>query len=256
MVFVLKKCITAFLVPPGFFIAILLAIAWRLRTRRQNGWALTLAVVALILWLVSTPLVSRPMMSMLEQGLEIPEHPRGDVIILLGGGINDKVSDLSGRGTPSATSLHRVVTAARLQKRLGLPIIASGGAVFTGHTAEAVISRRFLTDLGVPSDRILIEDRSRDTRENARFTKEIMAKHGYRKPVLVTSAYHMRRSVMAFRQAGIEVIPMPTQFMSSNEADTVWFDWLPDAGHMSDVAMAMKEQIGMRYYRLVYREGA
>jgi len=253
--FVLKKCITAFLVPPGIFIAVLLVIAWRLRVRRQNRWACALAVVALALWLVSTPLVSRPLMAMLEQGLEIPEHPRGDVIVLLGGGINDKVPDLSGLGAPSASSLHRVVTAARLQKRLGLPIITSGGGIFTGHTAEAVISRRFLTDLGVPSDRILLEVRSRDTRENARFTKEIMAKHGYRKPVLVTSAYHMRRSVMAFQQVGVTVIPMPTQFMGSNEADITWFDWLPDAGHLSDVAMVMKEQIGIQYYRLVYREG-
>jgi uncharacterized SAM-binding protein YcdF (DUF218 family) len=253
--FVLKKCITAFLVPPGLFIALLLVIAWRLRSRRQHRWALTLAGIALGLWLVSTGAVGRAMMAPLEQGLSITAHPHGDVIVLLGGGINDKVPDLSGTGTPTASSLHRVVMAARLQKRLGIPIITSGGGVFTGHSAESLISRRFLIDLGIPPDKILVEDQSRDTQENVRYTGRIMERHGFRRPLLVTSAYHMRRSVMAFRQAGIEVIPMPTQFISSREADTVWFDWLPDAGFMSDVAMALKEQIGMLYYRLAHQEG-
>lgn len=253
--FVLKKCIIAFLVPPGIFIALLLLIAWRLRSLRQHRWALALAGIALGLWLVSTPFVSRPLMALLEQGVSISPHPRGDVIVLLGGGTNDKAPDLSGIGTPSATSLQRVVTAARLQKRLGLPIIASGGGVFKGRTAEAIINRRFLTDLGVPATSILIEDRSRDTRENALFTRQVMEKNGYRKPILVTSAYHMRRSVMAFRQAGIEVVPVPAQFMGSNGAGTVWIDWLPDAGNMSNVAMALKEQIGMLYYRLIPQEG-
>ena len=227
--FILKKCLISFLVPPGAFILILLAFACWARRRRQNGQAVALVLVALILWAVSIPTVGRTMAAGLEKGLSIPEHPRGDVIALLGGGTNDKVPDLSGRGTPSENSLPRVVTAARLQKRLGLPVIISGGGVFEGRTSEAVISRRFLIDLGVPPDRILLEDQSRDTVENARLTCRIMEKQGFRKPLLVTSAYHMRRSIEAFRRFGIEVTPVPTHFMSSIDTPLVWFDWLPDA---------------------------
>jgi uncharacterized SAM-binding protein YcdF (DUF218 family) len=253
--FILKKCLISFLVPPGAFILTLLAVAFWARRRRQNGQAVALVLIALVLWVVSIPMVGRTMTAGLERGLGIPEHPRGDVIILLGGGTNDKVPDLSGRGTPSENSLPRVVTAARLQKRLGLPVIISGGGVFEGRTAEAVISRRFLIDLGVPPDKILIEGQSSDTVENARLTCRIMEKQGFRKPLLVTSAYHMRRSIEAFRRFGIEVTPVPAHFMSSGDTPLVWFDWLPDAGAMELVAIVMKEHIGMFYYRLTRLEG-
>ncbi len=254
--FILKKCLTSFLVPPGAFILILLAFACWARRRKQNGQAAAHVLVALLLWAVSIPTVGRTMTAGLERGLGIPEHPRGDVIVLLGGGTHDKVPDMSGRGTPSDNSMPRVVTAARLQKRLGIPVIISGGGVFEGRTAEAFISRRFLIDLGVPPEKILIEEKSIDTEENARFTRQILDRQGFRKPLLVTSAYHMRRSIEAFHRFGIEVTPVPTHFMSSIDTPRALFDWLPDAGAMELVAIMMKEHIGMFYYRLTRPVGA
>lgn len=252
--FVLKKLMTAFCVPPGIFVLILLLFAWRLKVRRQNRFALGMVVTALIIWGISTAPVSRTILSSLEKGLSIPENPRGDVIILLGGGINDKVPDLSGRGAPTGASLPRVVAAARLHKRLGIPIIVSGGPVFAGRTAEAVVLGRFLTDLGVPPDKVLLEDRSRDTVENALFTRNILNKYHFHTPLLITSAYHMLRSVVIFRNAGIEVIAVPTHFMTGGDAPIVWFDWLPDAGFMGGMALAMKEKLGMFVYRLTNPE--
>lgn len=253
--FFLQKCLTSFLVPPGIFVPLLLAVAWRSHRCQQSRQALALILVALSIWTVSTPLASRTIMKGIERGVHIPEHIQGDVIVLLGGGIHDKVPDLSGRGTPSTGSLPRVVTAARLQKRLGIPVIISGGGVFAGRTVEGVISRRFLTDLGVPNDKILIEGKSRDTLENARFTRQIMEKHGFRQPLLVTSAYHMQRSVLAFRRSGIEVVPVPSHFISGGDPDVVWFDLLPDALAMNEVSQVLKEHIGMIYYRLVGKGG-
>ena len=119
----------------------------------------------------------------------------GDVIILLGGGVYDGVPDFSGIGRPSDRALPRVITAARLQKRLNLPVIVCGGAVFEKFTKEAPILKRFLTDLGVSEEKIILEDRSRDTHENAKFTAEICSKMGYKRPILVTSAFHLKRSI-------------------------------------------------------------
>lgn len=252
--FILKKLITAFLVPPGIFILILLGTAWWANRRRQRPLAAFLVVVALTLWGMSTAPVSRTMLASLEKGLNIPAVPRGDVIILLGGGINDKVPDLSGRGAPSGASLPRVVAAARLHRRLGIPIIVSGGPVFSGRTAEAVVLGRFLADLGVPPEKILLEDRSRDTIENALFTRVILKQHHFQTPILITSAYHMLRSVAIFRNIGIDVTPVPTHFMSGGDAPTVWFDWLPDAGFMGGMALAVKEKLGMFVYRLTTSE--
>ena len=248
--FVLKKCITAFLLPPGAFIPLLLAMAWWSRRQRRNGSALVLLLTAVALWGSSLNPVSNSLMAGLEQGLTLPEHPQGDVIILLGGGTYDRVPDLSGRGAPSETALTRLVTAARLQKRLELPVIVSGGGVYEGRTAEAVISRRFLIDLGVPADKILTEINSRDTTENARFTRHIMELRGFRRPLLITSAFHMRRALAAFRAAGIEVMPVPAGFTADCGGPAAWNDWLPDANAMRSVSGALKEHIGMLYYRL------
>lgn len=91
--------------------------------------------------------------------------------------------------------------------------------------------------------------------ENARFTRQILENNGFRRPLLVTSAYHMRRSVAAFRQTGIEVTPVPAHFMSGGDAPAVWFDWLPNASSMTGVALALKEQIGFLFQRLSAPEG-
>ena len=85
------------------------------------------------------------------------------MIILLGGGIIDKVPDLSGFGIPSDDMLGRIVTAVRLQKKLHVPIIVSGGKVYKRGSAEAHIVKRFLVDLGVAESRIIVEDKSRNT---------------------------------------------------------------------------------------------
>ena len=58
--------------------------------------------------------------------------------------------------------------------------------------------KRFLTDLGVPDPMIIVEDKSRDTIENARYARQICERRGFVRPILVTSAYHLKRSVLSF----------------------------------------------------------
>ena len=188
--FVLKKCISAFLLPPGIFVLILLVAGfyyWRLRRWSMSSGCLFLA---LLIWFMSTFLASEALLSSLEKGFSIPARPAGDVIVLLGGGIYDKVPDLTGSGTPSDGMLPRLITAVRLQRRLDVPILVSGGATSNGRTPEATVVRRFLVDLGAPEKKILVEDKSRDTMENARFSREIILKHHFQRPLLVTSAFY------------------------------------------------------------------
>jgi hypothetical protein len=99
--FILKKCISAFLLPPGMFILILLVSAWWLRRRRRPLAACNCLLLALMIWSLSTNLVADVLMSRLEQGFAISARPSGDVIVLLGGGIYDKVPDLTGSGAPT-----------------------------------------------------------------------------------------------------------------------------------------------------------
>lgn len=90
------------------------------------------------------------------------------------------VPDLSGEGVPASQAYPRIVTAVRLHRRLGLPVIVSGGRIRAEDTPEAVIVKRFLVDLGVAESQVILEERSRDTHENAVFTKAVCEREGFR----------------------------------------------------------------------------
>lgn len=248
----IKKLITPLILPPGIFIIILFWAGFRLM--RRKGWkaGVITVTVALALWLCSLGPVANWLMRGLEAGQVIPPAPRGDVIILLGGGVRASAPDLTGEGAPVEDAIARVVSAARLQRRLGLPVIVSGGAFSEGDTPEAPILKRFLVDLGVPEKRVLVEDRSRDTEENARNVKVICGKHGFSAPLLVTSAYHMRRSVRAFEHEGVRVVPVPANFMAGRIDHLTILDLLPKAPALMMSSRALHERLGLVFYRVVH----
>ncbi|BCS52726.1 YdcF family protein [Geobacter sp. SVR] len=256
MILLIKKIFASFLLPPGCLILLLFGCALVHIRRRAIGTAWWFLLPALLLWILSTTYVSTALHASLERGFGIPAHPSGDVIVLLGGGVYDRVADLSGSGAPTEHMLARLVTAVRLQRRLGLPVLISGGAVFAGRTAEAPVARRFMIDMGVPPDRILIEDKSRDTIENALFSKKVLAREGLKKPILVTSAFHMRRSVEAFRRAGLEVTAVPSSLRTAPDRAMVWADWLPDSSNLEATSAALREYLGLIYYRLAGKRAA
>ncbi len=96
-------------------------------------------------------------------------------------------------------------------------IILAGGPLVWRYTWASLMKEHAMY-LGVPKNAILLEDKSRTTEEDARFTKEIMNKHGYKSCILVTSPYHSRRATKIFRRImgdGIKIISSPS--------DESWF---------------------------------
>ncbi len=248
-----RRILASFLLPPGIFVTLFAAAGlWHLRKRRRLAAAVHFALGAL-LWLLS----ASPGADLLVRGLEAPyeavRDPGGDVIVLLGGGVADRAPDLSGRGAPSEEMWGRIATAVRLQKRLGVPVIVSGGKVFPGKAAEAPIVTRILRDLGVPADRVIPEERSRDTRENAVHTAEIARRAGYRDPVLVTSAYHMRRAAMEFRRAGLAATPCPAAFQTWAGKEYGPEDLLPDGVSLRRSSRAIREHAALLVYGTLMR---
>ncbi len=250
--FILKKIIAPFLMPPGLLI-LLLALygGWLKVVKKRRGWK-TPVVVACVLWVFSLWPVSGPMVRWLESDFYHCEVPSGDVIILLGGGIVQGAPDLTGAGFPSDLMLGRMVTAVRLAKRLDLPIIATGGKGLGSLEAEAPVIKRVLMDLGVPGSRIFMDDKASDTMENARFSKAICLENNFTRPILVTSAYHMKRSLLSFKRAGLDVAPYPAAFKSSPRVRRHWSEILPSAGALSSVSMCMHELLGILFYSVFY----
>ena len=250
--FALKKIITPFILPPGIFILAIALVSFRMFYR--NRWKLGLVnlTVGLMLWALSAFPVANFLIQGLETDFPIPANPSGDVIILLGGGIIDRVPDLTGTAVPSPLMMGRVITAVRLYQRLRLPIIVTGGQGFhDGAVAEASVVKRFLVDLGVPGHIITEEDRARDTAQNARLTAAICRQQGFSKPILLTAAYHLKRARMAFDAAGMKVTPFPAYFLGSRNIPYTWNHILPRAGDLYTSANALHEYIGILYCRIL-----
>jgi uncharacterized SAM-binding protein YcdF (DUF218 family) len=250
--FALKKTITPFVLPPGIFILAIMFISLVMIYRKR--WKLGLAnlIVGMMLWALSTAPMANLLIHGLESDYSIPSNPSGDVIVLLGGGMIQGVPDLTGTAAPSPSTLSRIVTAVRLYQRLQLPIIVTGGRVYDGAESDAAtVAKRFLMDLGVPEKLITVEDRARDTAQNARLTAAICRQQGFSKPILLTAAFHLKRARMAFEAAGMRVIPFPAYFMGSRNISYSWRHLLPRAGMLCTSSDTIHEYMGILYYRIV-----
>ena len=234
--FILKNVVTPFLLPPGIFISILIfSGAWLLYKKKWKPGITTL-IFGCFAWALSIAPVSDAMIRGLESEYGIPKNIKGDVIILLGP---------SAYGYPD-----RIIKAARLQKSFDMPIIVSGVKTFKREGKKTSIIRLFLVELGVPSEKIIEEDKSRDTCENAKFIQEICARLGFTNPILVTSAYHMKRAVMSIEKAGLKVVPYPAGFKSWQGKQYRWDDYLP--GDFKEASVAIKEYLGLVFYKFAY----
>ncbi|MFN2359692.1 MAG: YdcF family protein [Marinobacter sp.] len=107
-------------------------------------------------------------------------------------------------------------------------------------SAESML--RFITALGVPRSDILLEEKSRNTTQNADFTADILARRSINRILLVTSALHMPRAVALFEAQGLDVIPAATD----HEVTVLpgWRKWLPDTGALDGSSRAIKEIVG------------
>ena len=248
--FVIKKIVSSFLLPPGIFILLLAGAGAILLVRKKKiGGIFSLAMAALI-WATATAPVADQLMAPLEAPYAQFKNPTGDVIVLLGGGIAEGVPDFSGKGAPSGDMLSRIVTTVRLQRRLQVPIIVSGGKVYQNISSEAGIVKRLLMDLGVDAHNIILEERSQDTFDNARYSGEICRQRGFKQPIVLTSAYHLGRAVKLFQKAGLNVTAFPANFRTAATRRYGWQDLLPSTGSLDMTSDALHEYLGQLYYSL------
>jgi uncharacterized SAM-binding protein YcdF (DUF218 family) len=146
-----------------------------------------------------------------------PFHDDGgavDGIILLGGSVEASESVARGSLVTNESS-ERVLDTIQLARRYPqarILISGGGGTVFGDGTAEAPIIAGFFKSIGIDEARIIVEDRSRTTYENAVFSRDLAKPREGERWFLVTSAWHMPRSVGVFEKAGFPVVPYPVDY--------------------------------------------
>ncbi len=231
------------------FIALLLALAGK-----KKSSALFTFLAMAMLWSASTPYVADTLMGRLERdypAVMMTEIPRSKCVVLLGGAVEPVFPprvDLD-----MLDGIDRVRKAAQLS-RLGLvkTIIVTGGnqpwSPFPETEAEAI--KTLLLEWGVAEENIVLETQSRNTRENAFYTKDLLEGMACEKPLLVTSAAHMTRAVEAFKRLRIEVFPVATDVRVVDRPQLTVFDFLPDAEALLMSNDAVHEWLGQWVYEL------
>jgi uncharacterized SAM-binding protein YcdF (DUF218 family) len=191
-------------------------------------------------------------------GTRVPAVPKGRVsgIILLGGFEDISITRARG-GLALNEAAERLTESLRLARELpdAKVVFTGGSGSLFGHGSVADAVRDFFVDAGIAPDRLITEPDARDTYENAVLTKRLLNPEPGTHWVLVTSAYHMPRSVGVFRAAGFDVIPFPTDFRTSGSKDA----WLPSgsiAAGLQRTDLAVKEWMGLLAYWIAGRSSA
>ncbi|WP_029586214.1 YdcF family protein [Bradyrhizobium sp. URHD0069] len=253
MFFVLSKTLGIMLLPTNFLIGIGVLGAILLATRFASlGRKLLIASVALLAICGFSPL-GNLLLSPLESRFPSWDAARGapDGIVILGGSIDPDLSAVH-HVTVFHGSVDRIIAGAALAHRYPKArIVFSGGSanlVADDAAKEADYAITVFEALGVSKARLIMERLSRNTQENAEFSKAIAAPKSGERWLLVTSAYHMPRSVGLFRKAGFAVEPYPVDWRTGRGADLLTFANLAVDG-LERTDAAVREWMGLAAYR-------
>jgi len=253
MFFILSKILGFFALPSDIAATLATLGVVLLFTRfRRIGRALAVLGVAL-LWVAGLSPLGNALMLPLENRFPPWDPARGAPtgIVVLGGAIGPEIS--AARGAPDLNeSAERITaTAALARKYPAARIIYSGGnarLVLTGGI-EADFAVDLLESLGIPRARVETERASRDTVENAEFSKALAAPKPGERWLLVTSAYHMPRSIGAFRRVGFFVEAYPVDWRTRGPIDlAIPFESITAGLRRTDTAV--HEWVGLVAYRL------
>jgi uncharacterized SAM-binding protein YcdF (DUF218 family) len=253
--FLLSKALWFFTEPTNLLIVLGLIGALLLPTRRARAGrrllVFSLALLAICAWSPLGRVLLFPLEERFPRWTGSAEAPAG--IIVLGAAVDPAIS--TARGQPGLNEAAERMTAALELSRTypGARLLFSGGSSrILGGESEATIAGRFFTRLGVPEDRLVLESRSRNTVENALFSRALARPQAGERWLLVTSAFHMARSVGVFRAVGFEVEPYPVDWRTRGGADL----WMP-FGSANDglrlTALAAHEWIGLLMYWITGR---
>jgi uncharacterized SAM-binding protein YcdF (DUF218 family) len=218
MLFALSKLAWYVIAPGNFCILLLIAgLVWRYASKRRHGMLLIIAGTLGLAGIAVLPVANWTLVP-LENRFPQPSLPNHvDGIVVLGGSVNQFIT--ASRGQPAvATAADRLFAATELARRYpDAKVIVSGGeaSIVPTHLVEAPIMRDVLVRQGVDPKRIVIEDKSRNTFENAVESYRVAEPKPGQTWILVTSAWHMPRAVGCFRTAGWSVLPYPVDYRTT-----------------------------------------
>jgi uncharacterized SAM-binding protein YcdF (DUF218 family) len=256
MLFTVTKTF-AFVTVPSNLIAILLALGavWSATRWSRAGKRLVITGIMLLLLCGVGPFGTLLLLPLTDRFPAWTNHGGDpDGIIILGGVISGDISAARNSIEVSGAA-GRITVAAELARRFPRArIVFSGGSPFgdqeTGKP-EAPLAGRLLESFGISPDRIFLEQRSRDTAENAALTRELLQPKAGERWLLITSAYHMPRAVGCFRKVGFPIEAYPVDWQTVGWSDVTAI-LTPSTG-LGRTDLAAHEWLGLLAYWLTGR---
>jgi len=239
---ILFKILQEFLLPSVFVFLLILAGLILLLKRKQKSGKILIILGVFLYCLFSISPISDLILFPLEkqyQPIQQNELDKANRLVLLLGG---RESDVL-----RASEALRVYTANSQFPISNFQIIVSGTDSLNPQRKEAREVKEFLTERGIPAENIVLEDKSRNTAESAENIKGIIGNEPF---FLVTSAYHMPRSMEVFQKMGTYPIPAPADFKIEKDYDIL--DFFPNAQNLKNTDSAFHEYFGILWYRLKY----
>jgi uncharacterized SAM-binding protein YcdF (DUF218 family) len=242
MLITLKSLLHTLLLPPGGPLLLAIAGAWLIGLRRGSathraGWAALIAGLA-ALWLLAIPVVADALSRVAQRcpALDLTRPVQAQAIVVLGGeGERVTAPEYGGEPAVGHSMLARLNYAAFVARRTQLPVLVSGNA------DEALAMRASLArDFDVPTR--WVENRSRDTFQNAEFSAHLLKPEGITHIVLVTDADHEWRATREFTSAGFTVVPAPVGVYAPHPTSAL--SYLPNASALARSTAALYELIG------------
>ena len=215
------------------------------RRLAATGGALGVLVLVLSAWTSFGAMLMIPLEERFHRPAALPQ--RVDGIVVLGGGMEGAINLVRG-GYELNRGGDRFVEALRLARLYpDARILISGGVgtVLLNGEGDADTAVRLFADFGFPRERLVIESQSRDTAENARLSKALVNPQPGETWLLVTSAFHMPRSIGSFRKAGVDVIAAPTDWMVDDNRPLLTMNAIDRLGRLD---LGVHEYLGLIAY--------
>ena len=198
----------------------------------------------IIFYIFSAPLFLKTFENIWDAKPYTASHTKKYSCVIVLGGFSSGNTPADGRFN---TSADRFIQGAKvMETKLASHILISGGSgqLIPNEFREAAWVRGELLKFNIPDSLILVESRSKNTIENAAYSKELLKKTNLAPPyLLVTSAFHMRRALLIFKKAGVPVVPYPANYFGA-DINFGLDEFLPNASVLSNWEVYTKELVG------------
>lgn len=257
MFYVLSKLLDVFLSPLTWaLVLVALAVPWRRRAARRWRRRRALGAIGLaVLVVASLEPVDDAIAWRLEHTTTSTYRPDVvyDAVILLGGVTDERVTAETGQKTYNNNVERLTATYELLRDGKARVAILSGAAMDPNLAAfgEARALATQLREWGIADDRIVVEDKARNTRENAVYAAAIVRARGLSKVVIVTSAFHMPRAIACFEAVGLPVDTLMVDYRTPRSTPLGLARLLPRAHALYGTTESLREIFGLVVYRVV-----